>query len=294
MWCSTLYGGNLQENPDIDTLVSFVDAEGSGGLTSEDYDVKLIAGPMLLARVILFNVADGLHVSDRCLRRPLISLTLHYSDLQAGYKGCSAAWALRFLRVREQEREILSKLAVMTKVGKQLIQRQGTQKPFGCLHVVFQQSREEELLENRDSQLFDLETDELDEEVTERNKIRRELVACFEVSAAIRSLTWMGQHARGAYYMTTDPCLLISTVQRRQMPAAAYANDILSCHFLRCAAGCHPESCSLVCLPHGAGHSVPSHSEMRAFPEANAVRPAHGAGAAALQAAGQSATSRDR
>jgi hypothetical protein len=284
VWCSTLYGGNLQENPDIDTLVSFVDAEGSGGLTSEDYDVKLIAGPMLLARVIMFNVADGLHVSDRCLRRPLISLTLHFSDLQAGYKGCSAAWTLRFLRVHEQEREILSKLAVMTKVGKQLIQRQGTQKPFGCLHVVFQQSREEELLEPRYSQLFDLETDVLDEEVTERNNIRQELVACFEVSAAIRSLT----------RMTTDPCLLISTVQRRQMPAAAYANDILSCHFLRCAAGCHPESCSPVCLPHGAGHSVPSHSEMRAFPEANAVRPAHGAGAAALQAAGQSATSRDR
>ena len=74
--CSMLYGGKLQENRDTDMLVGFVDAEGSGGLTSEDYDVKLIAGPMLLARVILFNVADGLHVSDR-FRLALVSFVPH-------------------------------------------------------------------------------------------------------------------------------------------------------------------------------------------------------------------------
>lgn len=91
--------------------------------------------------------------------------------------------------MREQEREILSKLAVMTKVGKQLIQRQGTQKPFGCLHVVFQKSREEELHEPRYSQLFDPEKDVLDEEVTERNNIRQELIACFEVSSAFPAVS---------------------------------------------------------------------------------------------------------
>ena len=60
---STLYGGTLVENAEKDIMVGFIDAEGSGGLTSEDYDVKLIAGPMLLARSIIFNVAEGLHVS---------------------------------------------------------------------------------------------------------------------------------------------------------------------------------------------------------------------------------------
>ena len=60
---STLYGGTLVENAEKDIMVGFIDAEGSGGLTSEDYDVKLIAGPMLLARSIIFNVAEGLRVS---------------------------------------------------------------------------------------------------------------------------------------------------------------------------------------------------------------------------------------
>ena len=51
------------ENAEKDIMIGIIDAEGSGGLTSEDYDVKLIAGPMLLAGSIIFNVAEGLHVS---------------------------------------------------------------------------------------------------------------------------------------------------------------------------------------------------------------------------------------
>ena len=61
--CSTLYGGTLVENPEKDIMVGLIDAEGSGGLTSEDYDVKVMAGPAIVARSIIFNVAEGLHVS---------------------------------------------------------------------------------------------------------------------------------------------------------------------------------------------------------------------------------------
>jgi hypothetical protein len=61
--CSTLYGGTLVENPEADIMVGLIDAEGSGGLTSEDYDVKMMAAPTIVARSIIFNVAEGLHVS---------------------------------------------------------------------------------------------------------------------------------------------------------------------------------------------------------------------------------------
>jgi hypothetical protein len=60
---STLYGGTLVENPEKDIMVGLIDAEGSGGLTSEDYDVKIMAGPTIVAGSIIFNVAEGLHVS---------------------------------------------------------------------------------------------------------------------------------------------------------------------------------------------------------------------------------------
>jgi hypothetical protein len=36
-------------------LVGFVDAEGTGGNTDKDYEVKLIAGPLLLSQVVIFN-----------------------------------------------------------------------------------------------------------------------------------------------------------------------------------------------------------------------------------------------
>ena len=80
-----------------------------------------------------------------------------------------------------QEREILQKLAVMTEVAKKLVERQATEKPFGFLNIVFQKCREEEMQEDRRAQLLNFENDEMDEGKAERDKIRRELLACFEV-----------------------------------------------------------------------------------------------------------------
>jgi hypothetical protein len=76
----------------------------------------------------------------------------------------------------------LQKLAVMTEVAKKLVERQGTEKPFGFLNIVFQKCREEEMQEDRRAQLLNFEDDEMDEGAAERDKIRRELLACFEVS----------------------------------------------------------------------------------------------------------------
>jgi hypothetical protein len=81
-----------------------------------------------------------------------------------------------------QEREILQKLAVMTEVAKKLVERQGTKKPFGFLNIVFQKCREEEMQEDRRAQLLNFENDAMDEGAAERDNIRRELFACFEVS----------------------------------------------------------------------------------------------------------------
>ena len=80
----------------------------------------------------------------------------------------------------------MQKLAVMTKVAKKLVAwRQGTKKPFGCLNIVFQKSREEEMQEDRRAQLLNFENDEMDEGKAERDKIRRELLACFKASGTI-------------------------------------------------------------------------------------------------------------
>ena len=76
----------------------------------------------------------------------------------------------------------MQKLAVMTEVAKKLVERQGTKKPFGFLNIVFQKCREEEMQEDRRAQLLNFENDAMDEGAAERDNIRRELFACFEVS----------------------------------------------------------------------------------------------------------------
>jgi hypothetical protein len=105
-----LYGGRSPLDPESRQplvtqdgnypLVGFVDAEGQGDQTSHDYDIKLIAGPMLLSKVIIFNVgaAQGVLVN-----------------------------------------ETLEKLELLTKVAKRYCQADVLQKgvaPFGFLHIV--------------------------------------------------------------------------------------------------------------------------------------------------------------
>ena len=180
------------ENPEKDIMVGLIDAEGSGGLTSEDYDVKVMAGPAIVARSIIFNVAEGLHVSfsfylrstPRCLGSQRFYENTELNELNPAH---SAFWLSGWLCacLAAQEREILQKLAVMTEVAKKLVERQGTEKPFGFLNIVFQKCREEEMQEDRRAQLLNFEDDEMDEGAAERDKIRRELLACFEVSGTI-------------------------------------------------------------------------------------------------------------
>jgi hypothetical protein len=54
------FGGRFGKPPPaqgstVVQLVGFVDAEGTGGNTDKDYEVKLIAGPLLLSQVVVFN-----------------------------------------------------------------------------------------------------------------------------------------------------------------------------------------------------------------------------------------------
>lgn len=113
-----------------------------GDQTSADYDIKLIAGPMLLAKIIIFNVAStGVQVND-----------------------------------------ILSKLGLLTKVAKKYCAEQDADedKPFGFLNIVFQRCTHGEMKDgskHRERKLLDLEGTP---EAATRDRIRTELKSSFE------------------------------------------------------------------------------------------------------------------
>jgi hypothetical protein len=111
-----------------------------GDKTSHDYDIKLIAGPMLLSKVIIFNLSTrGVQVND-----------------------------------------ILDKLALLTKVAEKYCPVTTGEKPFGFLHIVFRSSTKGEMqagVAHRKAQLLRQEPGAA---ASTRNAIRKRLVDSFE------------------------------------------------------------------------------------------------------------------
>eukprot|EP01047_Picozoa_sp_COSAG01_P003516 COSAG01_NODE_105_length_26080_cov_7.640237_9_plen_2696_part_00 len=139
---SSVRGEATIEPTDGPVRVAFADAEGQGDMGNQ-YDIKLVAGTLVVSRVILFN------------------------------------WAGTF-----QKNEILDKLAVMTEVAKKLRDPKGSEKPFGHLHVVFQNCRRSVMADGPKalfSMLMSPEADDgFDSAVAGRNQIRKMLLASFE------------------------------------------------------------------------------------------------------------------
>lgn len=124
----------------MDLSIGFADAEGQGDMGNQ-YDVKLVAGNLVVSRVTLFN------------------------------------WNNSF-----QKNKILDELAVMCEVAKR-VQGGGEVKPFGHLHVVFQNVRQTEMDEGeavRFEKLFGQERDNMDSATTTRNAVRKMLLESFQ------------------------------------------------------------------------------------------------------------------
>eukprot|EP01047_Picozoa_sp_COSAG01_P066686 COSAG01_NODE_9255_length_2502_cov_1.153558_2_plen_444_part_00 len=111
-----------------------------GDKTSHDYDIKLIAGPMLLSRVIIFNLSTrGVQVND-----------------------------------------ILDKLALLTKVAEKYCPVTTGEKPFGFLHIVFRSSTKGEMQAGVAHRRAQLLGEEPGAAASTRNAIRKRLVDSFE------------------------------------------------------------------------------------------------------------------
>eukprot|EP01047_Picozoa_sp_COSAG01_P049267 COSAG01_NODE_4870_length_4665_cov_84.521463_1_plen_846_part_00 len=126
-----------------DVRVGFVDAEGQGAKSSQSYDVKLIAIPMLFSRVIIFNWIGGLQEGEIL-----------------------------------DKLGVMTQVAMKYKVTADEADKQ-----FGCLHIVFNRVGAEEMkegVEKRRADLLDLENKPLNGGANSRDDIRRLLVACFE------------------------------------------------------------------------------------------------------------------